>query len=284
MIEAEHLANLRNPIVLAAFEGWNDAGECSTAVIEHLMKVWKARHVATMDPEDFYDFQVNRPRTHRVDGQRRLQWPSTSVYLATDTPLDRDVLLILGIEPSVRWRTFATQIVSYLARHEVQLLLTLGGMLADVPHTRPMPVSLTSEDRQLLTRADVDRSGYEGPTGIVGVICEQARELEIPAASAWAAVPHYAGGPPSPKATLALVGHLEEFLGCVIDDADLIEQARAWERGVDELASSDEEVADYVQSLEEAQDTADLPEASGDAIAREFERYLRRRGEDETQS
>lgn len=278
MIEVEDLADLRHPVALAAFEGWNDAGECSTAVIEHLIKVWNASLVAAIDPEDFYDFQVNRPRMHRVDGERAIEWPTTRVHLATDTPLDRDVLLILGIEPSVRWRGFATQVVSYLSRKRVELLLTLGGMLADVPHTRPMPVTLTSEDLGLLSRDDVERSSYEGPTGIVGVICEQARHLEIPVASAWAAVPHYAGGAPSPKATLALVGQLEEFLGCVIDDAQIIEEARAWERGVDELAASDDEVAEYVQSLEEAQDTADLPEASGDAIAKEFERYLRRRG------
>ena len=154
----------------------------------------------------------------------------------------------------------------------------LRALLADVPHTRPIPVSLTSEDEELIAENDdIERSSYEGPTGIVGVLTDEARQQHLSTVSCWAAVPHYAGGPPSPKASLALLGQLEELLDCVVDDAAISEAAQAWEHGVDDLAESDEEVADYVRQLEEAQDTADLPEASGDAIAREFERYLRRR-------
>ncbi len=279
MIELEDVPELRDPIVIAAFEGWNDAGQSATGVVEHLAGVWDATLVAAMDPEDYYDFQVNRPKVSVVNGERSLQWPTTRIMLARDTPMGRDVLLVLGIEPSVRWRTYSAELLAFAVHHGATLVVTLGGLLADVPHSRPIPVSVTSEDAQLREGRDVERSTYEGPTGIVGVISDQARQLDIPTLSCWAAVPHYAGGAPSPKASLALVGRLEEVLECVIDDEDLIEAARAWEIGVDELASSDDEVAEYVQALEQAQDTVDLPEASGDAIAREFERYLRKRGE-----
>ena len=278
MIELQDTGELRDPIVIAAFEGWNDAGESASAVVKHLAEAWGAEVVAVIDPEEFYDFQVNRPQSVTVDGRRMVRWPTTRIMLARDTPVGRDVLLVMGIEPSVRWRTFATDLLSYVQDRGAQLMIVLGALLADVPHTRPIPVSVTSEDPDLLASSDdIERSTYEGPTGIVGIITDEARDLDLPALSCWAAVPHYAGGPPSPKATLALLGQLEELLDCVIDDTDVAEAAKAWERGVDELAATDEEVAEYVQQLEEAQDTADLPEASGDAIAREFERYLRRR-------
>jgi proteasome assembly chaperone (PAC2) family protein len=281
MIELEDVPELRDPIVIAAFEGWNDAGECATAVVEHLARVWDAQLVAAMDPEEYYDFQVNRPKVSRVDGERTLEWPTTRVLLAQGSPVGRDVLLVLGIEPSVRWRTYSAELLAFALHHGATLLVTLGGLLADVPHSRPIPVGVSSEDADLLEEVDgVEPSSYEGPTGIVGVVHDQAQQVDLPSLSCWAAVPHYAGGPPSPKASLALLGRLEEILDVVIDDTDLVESARAWERGVDDLAASDDEVADYVHSLEEAQDTADLPEASGDAIAREFERYLRRRDDD----
>lgn len=277
MIDVEQIPELRDPVMIAAFEGWNDAGESATGVVEHLVRTWGAVPVAAMDPEDYYDFQVNRPRVTLVDGERTLTWPTTRVLLARNTPLGRDVLLVLGIEPSIRWRSYAAELLAFAAHHGVTLLVTLGGLLADVPHSRPIPVSVSSDDPDLQDSLDLEPSTYEGPTGIMGVIGDQARQLDLPALSCWAAVPHYAGGAPSPKASLALLGRLEELLECIIDDADLADEARAWEHGVDELASSDDEVAEYVQSLEEAQDTADLPEASGDAIAREFERYLQRR-------
>ncbi|WP_010148459.1 PAC2 family protein [Serinicoccus profundi] len=278
MIELQDTGELRDPIVIAAFEGWNDAGESASSVVEHLATVWEAEVVAAIDPEDYYDFQVNRPQVLTVDGRRMIRWPTTRVMLARGTPLGRDVLLVLGIEPSVRWRTFASDLLDYLLARDAQLLVVLGGLLADVPHTRPIPISVSSDDTELLAGSeDIERSTYEGPTGIVGVLTDEGRQHDLPTLSCWAAVPHYAGGPPSPKASLALLGQLEELLDCVIDDTALAEAARAWERGVDDLAATDDEVADYVRQLEEAQDTADLPEASGDAIAKEFERYLRRR-------
>lgn len=280
MIELAQVPRLTEPMVIAAFEGWNDAGECATNVVEHLASVWEATLIAAMDPEEYYDFQVNRPKITMTDGVRSIQWPTTRVlWVSKDvSPVGRDVLLILGIEPSIRWRSYAAEILAFAQHHDASMVITLGGLLADVPHTRPIPVATSSEDAHLRSLGeDIERSTYEGPAGIVGVINDQARQIEMPSLSCWAAVPHYAGGAPSPKASLALLNRLEEFLGCVIDDTELIEEARAWERGVDELASSDEEVAEYVESLEQQQDTAELPEASGDAIAKEFERYLRRR-------
>ncbi len=280
MRELAAIPPLREAILLAAFEGWNDAGEAATAAVEHLARVWDARPVAELDPEDYYDFQVNRPRAVLVDGRREVRWPTTRLLLAANPPGGHDVLLLQGIEPSTRWRSFADELLAFGQAVGVRTVVTLGALLADVPHTRPVPVTTTSDDPATRARYAVESSHYEGPTGIVGVLTDAATRSGLATLSCWAAVPHYAGGPPSPKATLALVGRLEQLFDVAIPVGDLTDSARSWERGVDELAESDDEVAEYVQSLEEATDTADLPEASGDAIALEFERYLRRRGEE----
>ncbi len=280
MLELEDVPPLRDPILVAAFEGWNDAGEAATAAIAHLADVWDAEPVASLDPEDYYDFQVNRPRVVTEDGRRRVQWPTTRILLARRTGFDRDVVLVEGIEPSVRWRSFTLELLEYAQELGVGTVVILGALLADVPHTRPIPVTTTAEDEQVRARYEAEASRYEGPTGIVGVLADVSSQAGLTCLTCWAAVPHYAGGSPSPKATLSLLGRLESVLNISIPLGDLPETARAWERGVDELAESDEEVAEYVQSLEEQTDTADLPEASGDAIAREFERYLRRRGDE----
>ena len=280
MIALTDVPELRDPIMIAAFEGWNDAGEAATAAVEHLAEVWNAETVAAIDPEDYYDFQVSRPRILMEDGKRRVSWPTTRILLATSTSLNRDVILVQGIEPSTRWRSFTIELLEFAQHIGVTTFVTLGALLADVPHTRPIPVSATSEHEDAVHRFDLEPSKFEGATGIVGVLADAASQADLPSLSCWAAVPHYAGGTPSPKATLALISKLEELFDLAIPHGDLPDQARAWEHGVDELAESDDEVAEYVHSLEEAQDTVDLPEASGDAIAREFERYLRRRGED----
>ncbi len=281
MLELEDVPELRDPILIAAFEGWNDAGEAATAAVAHLADVWAAEPIAALDPEEFYDFQVNRPRVVTEGNQRRIVWPTTRLLLARRTAFERDVVLVEGIEPSTRWRTFTIELLDYAEQLGVTTFVTLGALLADVPHTRPIPVTATSEDTDVIHRYDAESSKYEGPTGIVGVLADAASRSGLPALTCWAAVPHYAGSSPSPKATLGLLGKLESLFNVSIPLGDLPESARAWERGVNELAESDEEVAEYVQSLEEATDTADLPEASGDAIAREFERYLRRRGDDQ---
>jgi predicted ATP-grasp superfamily ATP-dependent carboligase len=280
VIELTDVPELRDPIMIAAFEGWNDAGEAATAAIEHLTEVWNAETVAAIDPEDYYDFQVSRPRVVMEEGRRRISWPTTRILLATSTSLNRDVLLVQGIEPSTRWRSFTIELLEFAQHIRVTTFVTLGALLADVPHTRPIPVSATSQHEDVLHRFDLEPSKFEGATGIVGVLADAASQADLPSLSCWAAVPHYAGGTPSPKATLGLIAKLEELFDLTIPHGDLPDQARAWEHGVDELAESDDEVAEYVHSLEQAQDTVDLPEASGDAIAREFERYLRRRGED----
>ncbi|VXB54310.1 PAC2 family protein [Nocardioides sp. AX2bis] len=281
MIEISHTADLVDPVVIAAFEGWNDAAESASSVVDHLMHVWGARVVGAIDPEEFYDFQVNRPYVGTDEtGFRRLTWPTTQIAVASPPDLDRDVILVRGIEPNMRWRQFCAELLAAVDELGGELVVTLGALLADTPHTRPVPVSGTATEPELVDRLRLEQSTYEGPTGIVGVFQDSCVKLDMPSVSYWAAVPHYVAQPPCPKATLALIGQLEELLEVSIPLEDLAEDARAWERGVDELAEDDEEIADYVRSLEETRDTTDLPEASGEAIAREFERYLKRRRED----
>ena len=282
MIEIEDAPELIEPIVIAAFEGWNDAAESASGAVDHLMRVWDARVVGAVDPEDFYDFQVNRPVVGIDDnGHRRLTWPSTQIAVASPPDLNRDVILVRGIEPNMRWRQFVAEVLAVCDELGGQLVVTLGALLADTPHTRPVPVSGTATEPDLVDRLKLEQSDYEGPTGIVGVVQDACVKLDIPAVSYWAAVPHYVAQPPCPKATLALLGQLEDLLEVSIPLLDLPEEARAWERGVDELAEEDEDVADYVRALEETRDTADLPEATGEAIAREFERYLKRNRDDD---
>jgi proteasome assembly chaperone (PAC2) family protein len=275
------LPALRDPIMVAAFEGWNDAGEAASGAVAHLHDVWDGSALAELDPEDYHDFQVTRPMVHLdADGKRSITWPTTRLSWARPPGSERDVVLVRGIEPSMRWRQYCTEILGHAERLKITTLVTLGALLADVPHTRPIPVTSTSEDEELIRRLALEPSRYEGPTGIVGVLQDFAAQRGVPGLALWAAVPHYVGQSPSPKATLALLRRVEEMLDVTVPLGDLPEDARAWERGVDELASEDAEVADYVRSLEEAKDLTEAPEASGDAIAREFERYLRRRGDD----
>jgi proteasome assembly chaperone (PAC2) family protein len=281
LIELDGVPELNGPVLIAAFEGWNDAGEAATGAVEHLEDVWRAEQVAELDPEEYYDFQVNRPDVGLdPDGERYITWPSTRISVCRLPGQSRDVVLVRGIEPSMRWRTYCSELLSLSHDLGVELVVTLGALLADTPHTRPVPVSGTSSDPGLIASLGVEASRYEGPTGIVGVMQDACQRAGIPSMSVWAAVPHYVAQPPCPKATLALLRKIEDALDFSVAMGELQEEARAWERGVDELASDDDEVAEYVRSLEEARDTVELPEASGEAIAREFERYLRRRGND----
>jgi len=270
---------LRDPVVIAAFEGWNDAGDAATAAVEHLEVAWSARPVAAIDPDDYYDFQVNRPTVTLIDGlTRRIQWPTTRLSLCRLEK--RDVVLIRGLEPNMRWRAFCDELLGICHELEVEMCVTLGALLADAPHSRPVPVTGTASDAAMAARLRLDRSRYEGPTGIVGVFHEACLRAELPTVSFWAAVPHYVSQPPCPKATLALLHRVEDLLELPVPLGDLPESARAWERGVDELAEEDSEVAEYVHSLEQRDDITELPEATGDEIAKEFERYLRRGGDD----
>jgi proteasome assembly chaperone (PAC2) family protein len=281
VIEIEAVPELVDPVLIAAFEGWNDGGDAATSAVEHLERVWSATPLASLDPEDYYDYQVNRPTVSFDEhGRRELTWPTTRVSWARMPGAERDVVIVRGIEPNMRWQSFTSEILAVCHELGVDLVVTLGALLADTPHTRPVPVTGTSTDDAVARSLNLEPSRYEGPTGIVGVVQDACTRAGLPALSIWAAVPHYVAQPPCPKATLALLRRVEEVLDVPIPLGELPEDARAWERGVDELAAEDTEVADYVRALEEAKDLTDAPEASGDAIAREFERYLRRRGDE----
>ncbi|MGW4701328.1 PAC2 family protein [Streptomyces sp. NPDC004285] len=278
MIELEGVPELIDPVMVAAFEGWNDAGDAASTAVAHLDREWKGEVFAALDAEDYYDFQVNRPTVFLDNGVRKITWPTTRlsvVRVGGDKP--RDLVLVRGIEPSMRWRSFCNELLAFAHELGVEMVVILGALLGDTPHTRPVPVSGVTSDPDLARTMDLEETRYEGPTGIVGILQEACTHAGVPAVSLWAAVPHYVSQPPNPKATLALLNRLEDLIGLRIPLGELPEDARAWQVGVDQLAAEDSEVAEYVQTLEEARDTAELPEASGEAIAREFERYLRRR-------
>ena len=278
MTDPEPLDDLVDPILIAAFEGWNDAADAASSTLDRLISEWDAEVVAELDPEDYYDFQLTRPHIAvDGDGTRLLSWPTTRVLVARPPGATRDIVLLRGVEPNLRWRQFCEEVLEVAEALGVQLVVALGALLADTPHTRPVPVTGTVSDPELGERLGLERSRYEGPTGITGVFQDACSAADMPSLSLWAAVPHYVAQAPCPKATLALLSRLEDLLDVSVPVEDLVEDARAWERGVDEMASDDVEVADYVKQLEDQCDTSELPEASGDAIAREFERYLKRR-------
>ena len=278
MTDPEPVDDLVDPILIAAFEGWNDAADAASSTLDRLISEWDAEVVAELDPEDYYDFQLTRPHISvDGDGTRLLSWPTTRVLVARPPGATRDIVLLRGVEPNLRWRQFCEEVLEVAEALGVQLVVALGALLADTPHTRPVPVTGTVSDPELGERLGLEQSRYEGPTGITGVFQDACSAADMPSLSLWAAVPHYVAQAPCPKATLALLSRLEDLLDVSVPVEDLVEDARAWERGVDEMASDDAEVADYVKQLEEQRDTSELPEASGDAIAREFERYLKRR-------
>lgn len=278
MIELQGVPELIDPVMVAAFEGWNDAGDAASTAVAHLDQEWKGEVFAALDAEDYYDFQVNRPTVWMDGSTRKITWPTTRLSVVrVQGPKPRDLVLIRGIEPSMRWRSFCNEILGFAHELGVEMVVILGALLGDTPHTRPVPVTAVTSDPDLARTLSLEESRYEGPTGIVGILQEACTHAGIPAVSLWAAVPHYVSQPPNPKATLALLNRLEDLIDVRIPPGELPEDARAWQLGVDQLAAEDSEVAEYVQTLEEARDTAELPEASGEAIAREFERYLRRR-------
>ncbi len=272
---------LRSPLLVAAFEGWNDAADAATAVVDHLARTWGEQHVAELDPDDYYVYTDTRPSVSLVETEqetnRTIRWPQTRLSLCSPPGAERDLLLVRGVEPNLRWRGYCQAIVDVAHALGVDRAVTLGALLADSPHTRPIPVSGTASDPQTAADYGLAPSRYEGPTGIVGVLQDALGRAAVPTVSLWAAVPHYVSAPPCPKATVALLHRLEDLLDLPLPLGDLPEQARAWERQVDELAAEDSDVAEYIASLEEREPEIDLPEASGDAIAKEFERYLRRR-------
>ncbi len=277
---ARKVPRLRTPVMIAAFEGWNDAGDAASSAVLQLGVAWNASDLTELDPEGFYDFQVTRPTTKLVDGvTRRIEWPTTrlSYCLLPDSP--QDVILVHGIEPNFRWRAFCAELVDVAMKHDVSTVITLGALLADVPHTRPVQVTGSAHDESTAERWGLTRSGYEGPTGISGVFQDACVQSGIPALSFWAAVPHYVSQAPSPKATLALLHRVEEVLDIEVPLGALPEQADEWETEVTQIAAEDAEISTYIRTLEEQEEKEEpLRPASGESIAAEFERYLRRRG------
>ena len=275
---------LRSPVMVIAFSGWNDAGEAASGAASHLLGCWTdpafdvvPELIAEVDPEEFYDFQVNRPTVYVDDSSiRNLTWPGTQAFALATPTLSHDFIVVRGVEPSMKWKTFASDLLDLADDCEVDLVITLGSMLADTPHTRPITVSGSGAHPDIATRLGVEISKYEGPTGILGVIQDSCIRRGIDAISLWAAIPHYASNSPSPKASLALVNALEDFLEISIPQGDLPDEAIEWETEVTELAKEDSDVAEYVKALEESKDAVDLPEATGESIARELERFLRR--------
>ena len=284
MITEHSQVDLRAPILIAAFRGWNDAGDAATFAASHLARVWSATKVASIEPEEFYDFQAVRPQVELVDGEtRKITWPSNEFSAAVLPGADHDVLVLIGTEPNLRWKTFSRLIVDVAKRHDVGLVITFGALLADVPHSRPVAITGTAVDKELIQKLGLLRSRYEGPTGIVGVLHDAFAGSGIPSASLWAAVPHYLAVSPNPKAALALVEKATELIGASADIDELVNGAAAYEERVAEIVASDDDVQAYVKLLEErADDTGgdidpdDLP--SGDSLAAELERYLREQG------
>lgn len=282
MAEVKSLKNLRRPAVVAAFGGWNDAGDAASGVIDHLAALTSARLAFAIDPDDYYDFQVNRPTvTSTSSGERTLQWPTTEVLVA---PLaDRDLVLIGGPEPNFHWRAYASSLVSAIRTIKPEIVVLLGAMLTDAPHSRPVPVHGTASTQELADQLGLQMSTYEGPTGMVGVLASDCTVVGLPTASLWASVPHYVAEPPNPKATLALLDRLEDLLDTPLDPGDLAEQAATWETQVNELAAEDTDISAYISALEERRDE-NQPEPQGDAIAAEIQRYLRRRNQGPSQN
>jgi proteasome assembly chaperone (PAC2) family protein len=266
---------LAEPVVIAAFEGWNDAGDAASTAARYLADRWDAELVAEIDPEEFTDFSTNRPEVRLDDdGRREVVWPTTEI-LAASVPGGGDAVFVLGHEPHLRWRTFCTEIVGVAEELGATTLITLGALLAEVPHTRPTPIVGTAYELDTLGGVELRPSSYEGPTGIVGVLHDAARSAGLRTASLWATVPSYVPGAPSPKAAMALVERASAMLGTWVATTDLEIASASYERQVSELVEADEETITYVASLEERHDAGSTELPSGGSIADEVERFLR---------
>lgn len=277
-MEILQIPPLRSPIMIFAFGGWNDAGEAATGAVSHLLSSWEHSLIGRFDPEEFYDFQVNRPMVFVDESKiRQITWPTTQVYGILTPQFEFDLVVVKGLEPSMRWKRFTSDLLDLADDLEVSMILTTGSLLADTPHSRPISVSGSGSHPEIAKRLGVEVSRYEGPTGILGILQEAAERRGIDAVSLWAAIPHYASAPPSPKATLALVNALEDFLNISIPLGNLADESKMWEAGIDEMAQEDSDLKEYIRQLEASKDETDLPEATGESIAKEFERYLRRR-------
>ena len=285
MIREERAVELRDPILIAAFRGWNDAGDAASFAAAHLGRVWAAEKFASIDPEEFYDFQAVRPQVELVDGiTRKITWPANEFWAAHPDGAGRDLILFVGTEPNLRWRTFSDLVVRVARRHGVKLVVTFGALLADVAHSRPVHITGTAVKPEIVERLNLQRSRYEGPTGIVGVLHDELGRAGIDSASLWAAVPHYLAVTPNPKAALALARKATDLIRVPADVEALERATTAYEQRVSEIVASDDDVQAYVRLLEERSDereqleemdASNLP--SGDALAAELENFLRDR-------
>jgi proteasome assembly chaperone (PAC2) family protein len=272
--------NLERPVLIAAFRGWNDGGQGASLAGAYLAQAWAAEQFAEIEPENFYDFQATRPTVSLVDGEtRQVDWPENTFLHAPLPGGGRDVILLLGVEPNLRWRTFCTHVADLATSFNVELVITLGSLLADVPHTRPAPVTGSATDPELIEQLGLQASRYEGPTGIVGVLHDACGRAGLKSASLWAAVPHYVSLTPSPRAAKALVDRLADLLHADVDTAELDEAAESYSQQVSEAVSADAETSSYVEELERRVDELAAEEnlPSGDSIAAELTRYLRER-------
>src|SRR5918912_2322038 len=281
-LQVAHRPTLNRPTLITSFRGWNDGGQGASLAGGYLAKIWSAARFAEIEPEGFFDFQATRPHVSLVDGEtRRVDWPDNAFYHASIPHGGRDAVLMLGIEPNLRWNTFTTLVTDLAEDLGVELVVTLGSLLADVPHTRPSPVTGGATDPDLIQRLGLQRSRYEGPTGIVGVLHDACARAGLPSVSLWAAVPHYVSLAPSPRAALALCNRLGEILETEIDTDELADAAERYSEQVSEAVASDEETAAYVAELEQRADVIEdetLP--SGDSLAAELTRFLREREKD----
>jgi predicted ATP-grasp superfamily ATP-dependent carboligase len=280
----ESRPDLERPVLIAAFRGWNDGGQGASLAGAYLARAWAAQEFASIDPETFYDFQATRPMVTLVDGyMRKVEWPENTFMHAPLPGAGRDAIILLGVEPNLRWRTFSELITGLAQDFQVELVITLGSLLADVPHTRPSPVTGSATDPELIDQLGLQASRYEGPTGMVGVLHDACSRAGLKSASLWAAVPHYVSLTPSPRAAKALVDRLGDLLGADVDTVELDEAADAYAQQVSEAVATDEETSAYVQDLErrvdDLVDEEDLP--SGDSIAAELTRFLRERENDQ---
>jgi proteasome assembly chaperone (PAC2) family protein len=273
---------LKRPVLIAAFRGWNDGGQGASLGAAYLAKQWGAARFAEIEPENFFDFQAVRPHVSLVDGEtRRVDWPDNGFFHASIPGADRDAVLLLGIEPNLRWRTFSGLILDLAKDLGVEMVVTFGSLLADVPHTRPAPVTAAATDPKLVEQLGLEASRYEGPTGIVGIVHDKCREAGIASVSLWAAVPHYVSLAPSPRAALSLVRRFGELMHIDVDLRELEQAADEYAEQVSEAVSTDAETAAYVEELEQRVDAlapeGDLP--SGESLAAELSRFLREREE-----
>jgi proteasome assembly chaperone (PAC2) family protein len=266
--------------LIVAFEGWNDAAEGASGLVKHLVLQLDADVIAAVDPEDYYDFQFSRPTVaNDEDGQREISWPGaellrSSKAAAEENPRFSDLYFLLGNEPARRWKTFSAEIMEFIEDCEIDRVIFLGAVPSDSPHTRSIKVSRSSQSAKMRKQLAIEPSEYEGPVGIISVLAMSLEEAGIPSVALWAPVPHYVHNSPSPKATFALLVELETLLGLQFNHGTLADDAFAWERGIDELAENDEDLATYVSQLESARDAADESAGSAESLALEFERFL----------